>query len=294
MPLLDVSRDIRDTRYVPRSGRLPVEAFTLSSLRRRVDLAAVGAERLHFHLVLVGLDGSGEHEVDFGLVPVEPLRLVHVRPGQVHRWLQPHAYEAQLVLLPDDAPLQPPATPDRPPSRLLTPDEWLRCAALPPLLDDELRHEQPPEARDRALHALRDLLVVRLGIDRPGPADSSRADAGSSPLPPPYVALRAELEAHPTPLRSVAELAAALGYAPRTLTRACLAATGRTAKQVVDERGYLEARRLLVHTDRPVRAVAAQLGFTEPTNFTKFFVRMSGSTPGRWRSGYAAGGGVRG
>ena len=43
---------------------------------------------------------------------------------------------------------------------------------------------------------------------------------------------------------------------------------------------YLEARRLLVHTGRPVAAVAAELGFNEPTNFLKFVVRMSGGTPG--------------
>ena len=42
---------------------------------------------------------------------------------------------------------------------------------------------------------------------------------------------------------------------------------------------YLEARRLLVHTGRPVAAVAAELGFDEPTNFVKFVVRMSGGTP---------------
>jgi AraC-like DNA-binding protein len=99
------------------------------------------------------------------------------------------------------------------------------------------------------------------------------------------VALRAELEARLAPVRPVADIAAALGYAPRTLSRACLAATGRTAKQLVDERVFLEARRLLVHTDSTVAGVGAALGFSEPTNFTKFFVRMSGRTPGAWRRG---------
>lgn len=81
------------------------------------------------------------------------------------------------------------------------------------------------------------------------------------------------------------DYAAALGYSPRTLTRMSLAATGRTAKQVIDDRVVLEAKRLLAHTDRPVAAIGVDLGFSEATNFVKFFIAREGSSPTTFRSG---------
>jgi AraC-like DNA-binding protein len=45
----------------------------------------------------------------------------------------------------------------------------------------------------------------------------------------------------------------------------------------------LEAKRLLAYSDLPVAAIGHQLGFTEPTNFGRFFVRETGLTPGEFR-----------
>jgi AraC-like DNA-binding protein len=70
----------------------------------------------------------------------------------------------------------------------------------------------------------------------------------------------------------------------RTLTRASLAVTGRTAKQVVDDRVALEARRLLACTTLSVAEVGRRLGFPEPTNFGRFFHRELGLSPGAFRA----------
>lgn len=78
---------------------------------------------------------------------------------------------------------------------------------------------------------------------------------------------------------SVTELAHDLGYSTRTLDRACRQATGRTARQVLDERVGLEIRRLLTHTDRPVSQIAGDLGFDDSSNFSKFVRRQLGALP---------------
>nr|WP_280714772.1 helix-turn-helix domain-containing protein [Kitasatospora sp. MAP5-34] len=62
-----------------------------------------------------------------------------------------------------------------------------------------------------------------------------------------------------------------------------MAATGRSAKQLADARVALQAQRLLAHTDLPVAAIGRALGFTEATNFGKFFARETGRTPGGFR-----------
>jgi AraC-like DNA-binding protein len=76
----------------------------------------------------------------------------------------------------------------------------------------------------------------------------------------------------------------------RTLTRACQAATGRTTKQVIDARTALRAQRLLAHTDEPVPSIAHGLGFGETTTFSKFFARLTGTTPGDFRLRHRDGG----
>lgn len=60
--------------------------------------------------------------------------------------------------------------------------------------------------------------------------------------------------------------------------------TGLTAKEVIDGRVTLEAKRLLAHTDLPVAAIAARLGFSEPTNLGKFLTRQAGASPGAFRA----------
>jgi AraC-like DNA-binding protein len=84
--------------------------------------------------------------------------------------------------------------------------------------------------------------------------------------------------------REVAAYAAILRCSSRTLTRHCVETRGTSAKRVIEERLLLEARRSLAHDSISVAALATTLGFSEPTQFVKFFRRVSGETPGRFRA----------
>jgi AraC-like DNA-binding protein len=70
-----------------------------------------------------------------------------------------------------------------------------------------------------------------------------------------------------------------LGYSTRTLTRATQTAAGLSAKDYLDQRLTLEAKRLLAHGTEPASTIAAHLGFTSATHFGKFFQRRTGQTP---------------
>ncbi|MFI1073308.1 helix-turn-helix domain-containing protein [Streptomyces puniciscabiei] len=83
--------------------------------------------------------------------------------------------------------------------------------------------------------------------------------------------------------RRAEDYADRLGYTVKTLTRGCQAATGQSVKQTIDARVALQAQRLLAHTDEPVAVIARRLGFSEPTNFGKFFTRQTGTTPSDFR-----------
>lgn len=82
----------------------------------------------------------------------------------------------------------------------------------------------------------------------------------------------------------VADYERALGYGQRALARATRAATGLGAKQFLDQRILLEAKRLLSHTSLPVAVCGQRVGFDDPANFSTFFRRQTGQTPREWRA----------
>ena len=81
----------------------------------------------------------------------------------------------------------------------------------------------------------------------------------------------------------VQDYARRLGYAERTVTRACLAYFGKTAKALIDARLVLEAKRLLAHGGGSVDAISLQLGFDDSSPMVRFFKRLQGVTPQAFR-----------
>jgi AraC-like DNA-binding protein len=135
----------------------------------------------------------------------------------------------------------------------------------------------PPLGIELLRHQLTVLLLRIAALPRP----PGTHDAGGDET---YLRFRRELESRFHQTRQVEGYARLLGYSAKTLNRVCRTATGRSAKQVVDGRVVLEAKRLLAHTDLPAATIGHRLGFTEATNFGKFFVHHVGVTPGEFRA----------
>ncbi|MDN5200226.1 helix-turn-helix transcriptional regulator [Fulvivirgaceae bacterium BMA10] len=58
----------------------------------------------------------------------------------------------------------------------------------------------------------------------------------------------------------------------------------KTPKEIIVERVILEAKRLLSGTKLPIKKIAYQLGFDEPTNLVKYFKKNTGTTPTEFRT----------
>lgn len=58
---------------------------------------------------------------------------------------------------------------------------------------------------------------------------------------------------------------------------------GKTPKEIIVERVILETKRLLANTKMPVKEIAYNLGFDEPTNMIKYFKKYAGLTPAAFR-----------
>ncbi|WP_042406004.1 helix-turn-helix domain-containing protein [Streptacidiphilus carbonis] len=273
----------------PDRPRVGLEAMTFAQLRARTKPhVAASPIRADFHQLTVVRSGHGVAMVDFVAHGCGPGTVLHVRPGQVQRLpARPDGrladLDAVVLLFTADFPSSRldlvfgPAVLSAPPAE----HEGLQQTAAQLETEYRLLDTRDETAARLTVELLRQLLAVALlRIARlPSPPGSTPTEATDV-----FRAFRREVERSFTATRDVQDYAARLGYAPRTLTRACLAATGTTAKQFLDTRVTLEAKRLLVHTDLPVTTIARAVGFSEPTNFGKFFARETGTTPGAFRS----------
>ena len=243
------------------------------------------AERPSYHAFVLMGAGEGVHTLDFLDIPARPGRLLEIRPGQVQLWDTAGDFEASIVLA--EPAMAPKATwfPDHASHgayRDLNSDATATAEMLIGAMRQQQDHFNGEEATARLLGALFAALVALFDQAQP---------VARATLPEAYLAFRAAIENDLAASRgeghrfhhSVTHYGQQLGYSARTLTRACQRVTGQSAKRVLAERLTLEAKRLLVHTERPAAAISTELGFSEPTNFSKFFNRHTGHSPGEFR-----------
>jgi AraC-like DNA-binding protein len=241
-------------------------------------------QRLPYHLLALTTAGHGTVEVDFAIQACRPGTLLWVRPGQAVRFGGQPGLDAALVswragLLSADQVAGVPVDEDTGPFRrqLAGEDEDAVINEFAQLAVDCGRDWRGDMAAALLRHQLA-VLVLRVALlasDDDAPATTAESRT--------YARFRRLLEQSHSHSRRVEEYAARLGCSVRTLTRASLAVTGRTAKQAVDDRVALEARRLLACTDLSVAEIGRRLGFPEPTNFGRFFHREAGLSPGAFR-----------
>jgi AraC-like DNA-binding protein len=94
--------------------------------------------------------------------------------------------------------------------------------------------------------------------------------------------LRSELLQRPC---TVTGIAWKFGLHPRTFSRH-LAQEGTTFQKLVDEVRYEIARDLLAGSRMTLGQIAAILGFSEPSAFTRAFRRWAAQPPSGWRSSH--------
>ena len=83
---------------------------------------------------------------------------------------------------------------------------------------------------------------------------------------------------------SVNEYASMLAITPNHLTQTVKQLTGKTSNDILQQKQLLEIKRLLVHTNLGVSEIDNQLNFVDQSYFTKFFRKMTGMTPLKFRS----------
>jgi AraC family transcriptional regulator, transcriptional activator of pobA len=146
-------------------------------------------------------------------------------------------------------------------------------------------HEERFLAREGHRYAMRGYLaliaieVVRLA--------ASRARSGTvtlTPADPSVETLRELVEEHFRKERLLSFYADKLAMTPDRLNDHVKRATGVTAGHLIRQRVLTEAKRQLVFTGAPIHEIAYDLAFSDPSHFTRFFRKQTGTTPQEFRA----------
>ncbi|MFF5303402.1 helix-turn-helix domain-containing protein [Streptomyces sp. NPDC013161] len=279
----DAERGIPEISFAAPAGTpAGVEVLALADLRHRVPGERLAApQRPDFHHLIALTGGTLWHTVDFTDYALEPGSWLWVRPGQVQQWGDLADAEGTLVLFRQDF-LDPAATagartedPHAPVLRRPLPQDAqaLRVAADHLAAESRALGRLPLEIHTAVLRHLLAVLVLRLA-HLTAPVGSPAHEPDTT-----YLRFRDAVEKDFARTRRVEDYAEALGYSARTLARATLASTGLGAKEFIDRRVVLEAKRLLAHGDRSAARIADRLGFSSATHFSKYFHQRTGQTP---------------
>ena len=293
---------IREVRFHnPRLQSLGLDTLTVSQLRGKCPPEYFARpERLEFYQLIHFTGGKGSHQVDFRSYQIRRGTLIVAQPKQVQQFHLNPSLKGRLLLM-DPVFLDASRQNETAPSLDMT--GWPAWLELPAWLDEDVMRAFDIVAREtsgyqgdaltaRFLQHI--ILALLLEIQRFALEARPGNNQHPSHLSNVMRLLKGEVETNFHRERSVRFYARRLGYSEKTLTRACIASQGRTAKELIDERVALEAKRLLAHSRSSSVEIGCQLGFSEATNFVKFFKRVTRVTPSTFRSQVTAAAGAGG
>ena len=94
------------------------------------------------------------------------------------------------------------------------------------------------------------------------------------------------VEANYKTRHSVADYADMLATAPKTLTQKFKRLKLPQPNEIIKNRIILEAKRLLVHSQKSAKEIAYDLGYEDPAYFSRLFFIKTGETPSGFKSKY--------
>lgn len=280
-------------QHAPIERRKPQRDFHLGDMGRIYKEADGQPDRPHRHdyyTVLLVEQAEGSHIVDYQAYTFRQKEVHFVSPGQIHQVVattQPvgHFFTFSRTFLVEN---------NIPESFISNINLFKAFGESPPLpLDDatfdrlakiieEMKACLSPDLtyRNRALGALLQLFLIY--CNNSASLDSQQLDENNA-----NVCILRDfkklVETRYPQWHKVNDYAAEIHITPKHLSQTIKNYTGKSAKELIQDRLTLEAKRLLLHTDLSIKEIAYKIGFEEPLHFSGFFKKQVQVSPTKFR-----------
>lgn len=250
--------------------------------------------RHDYYTVIAVEKAQGSHQIDFQTYPLSPFTVFFIAPEQIHQldsngnqlqgqvllftvdFLQSYAIslehltEMELFFNCDESkPLQ------------LSDLEWPRVQFFLQQIAQE--YQSPQKNNLDALGAW--LKLFLLECQRLKSARHLKNEARTTRQAEIVRTFKKEVENHFREWRLVADYARSQNLTSNYLNEIIKSETGASAKDIIQNRLLLEARRLARYSDLSVKEVAYELGYEDVAHFSKFFKKNQGLAFSDFRKG---------
>jgi len=235
--------------------------------------------------------GSGEHLIDFNKYPLTENDVFFVSPRQVHQLVPAEKPYGWVITFSRDFLAHNHINEDfikemkrfshveeRPPLQLPT-GVAARAQVLLSYLKEVYLSDGP--YRMASISAYLKLFLIDCHAQCQLPVPPPGSDQGGSTILREFKKLITE---HFREQHQVQEYAQQLHISAKYLNQVVKSLLGKTAKELIQEKIILNAKRSLRFTDHSIKEIAYELGFHDTLYFSSFFKKCTGESPSGFRS----------
>lgn len=278
-----------------KSGAIPVNTFPAgiregiyiarSSFHGNIDAETVSRpHRDNGYVFILQEKGSTHIEIDFEVQMIKASSVIFIQPHQVHRLIRfEKATTCSWIMTAENIlPEYLSLLENFPPASALPLDKdtlsLISSAASLCIACSDRESEKLYEAiLKESCNTLVALVASRYAAQHKPADNHSRFEVVNK-------AFKTALERHFTTVKSPKEYAKLLTVSLPYLNECVKAATGYPVSWHIQQRITLEARRLLYHSVKSVKEIAAELGYDDYSYFTRMFTKLIGMTPLSFRN----------
>lgn len=264
---------------------------TMEEIDRRQGGIADDPHRHNYYSIIWSFTATGRHIIDFHEYRIEPRSIFFVSPGQVHQvitdknptglvilftqeFLQKHSIREEFIsnlrLFRDS---------DETPPLPLNETAFTRLMTFANAMGNALKSRD--EMKFETIGAyLKLFLIESYGACTLFPeSNTQNIEVGRSLVQ----RFKQLVEEHYQEWHQVQDYANELNVSPGYLNEVISASIQRPAKEYIQNRIILETKRLSVFTEKNNKEIGFELGFEDPSHFSKFFKSFTGISIGEFR-----------
>ncbi|QXP66492.1 helix-turn-helix domain-containing protein [Polaribacter sp. AHE13PA] len=249
----------------------------------------------NFYLCVLFTEGFGTHEIDFNSYQVNPGKVFFLKPGQTHSWqfdTKPegfiffHSQEFYEIKFLDHTLHSFPFyySNQNPPFLELS---KIKMTVLKPKFE-EVYAEYQQQNLLRELKIINLINSIYIDLTRAYTADVNLEKLVSSSYSIILENLENLIHQHFYKEKLPKFYSDQLNITTKHLNRVVKKALNKTTSQLISERIILESKRLIIHSENNLAAIADTLQFSDYAYFSRFFKTKTGCTPMDFRKKYTS------